>query len=65
MLMFLYDVLFERSFDLSTDWGEKASVERLFAAGHLKKYLWSRQLKAEKEITNVGFCVFYLVFGGL
>jgi hypothetical protein len=35
MLMFLYVVLFEQSFDLSTDWGERASLERLFEAGHL------------------------------
>ena len=38
MLRSLYVVLFEQSFDSSTDWGETASVERPLAAGHLKRY---------------------------
>jgi hypothetical protein len=66
MLMFLYDVLFERSFDSSTDWGEKASVGHPFAAGHLQRYLGhGDEKREEREITNVGSCLFYLMFGGL
>jgi hypothetical protein len=65
MLRFLYVVLFEQSFDSSTDWGERASVERPFAAGHLQRYRRSRRRNAERETTNVGSCLFYLMFGEL
>jgi hypothetical protein len=65
MLQFLYVVPFERSFDSSTDWGERASVERPFAAGHLPGYRRSRRLDAERETTNVGSCLLYLMFGEL
>ena len=36
MLRFPYVVLSKRSYDSSTDQGETASVEHLFAAGHLQ-----------------------------
>ena len=35
MLQFLYVVLSQQNFDSSTGQGERASVERPFAAGHL------------------------------
>jgi hypothetical protein len=65
MLRFLYVVPFERSFDSWTDWEERASVERPFAAGHLQRYRRSRRRDAEREATNVGSCLVYLTFGGL
>jgi hypothetical protein len=65
MLRFLYVVLFERSFDLSTDWGERASLERPPATGHLQRYRQARQRNAERERTNVGSRLFYLMFGEL
>jgi hypothetical protein len=65
MPRFLYVVIFEQSFDSSTDWGERASLERPLAAGHLQKYHQSRRRNAEMETTNVGSRLFYLMFGEL
>jgi hypothetical protein len=61
----LYVVLFERSFDSSMDWGERASVERPFAADHLQRYRRSRRRNTERETIYVGSCVLYLMFGEL
>ena len=65
MLRFLYVVLFEQSFDLSTDWGARASVEPPYVTGHLQRYRRSRRRDAEVETTNVEFCLFCLMFGEL
>jgi hypothetical protein len=43
MLRFLHDVIFERCFDLSMDWGERASLERPLEAGRLQRYRRSRR----------------------
>jgi hypothetical protein len=49
MLRFLYVVLFEQSFDSSTDWGERASVERPSAAGYLQRFRRPRRQTAERS----------------
>jgi hypothetical protein len=49
MLRFLYVVLSKRSSDSSTDQGETASVERPFAAGHLRNTVGLSNERGERE----------------
>jgi hypothetical protein len=62
MLRFLYVVHSKRSFDSSMDQGETASVERLFAAGHLQNTVGLGNERG-RETTNVSSCSFRLTLG--
>ena len=52
MLRFLYVVLSKRSYDSSTDQGEKANVERPFAAGHLQNTIGLGNEREGKQQTS-------------
>ena len=54
-LLFLYVVISKRSFDSSTDQGEKASVEHPFEAGRLQNTIDLGKEREERETTNVSF----------
>jgi hypothetical protein len=54
MLRFLYVVILKRSYGLSTDQEETASVERPFAAGHLQNTV-SLGNEREEERNNKRF----------
>jgi hypothetical protein len=58
MLQFLYVVLFERSFDSSTGWGERASGKRPFAAGHLQDTVGRGDEKQGEEQQTLGLVYF-------
>jgi hypothetical protein len=59
MQQFLYVVLPKQSFGSSTGQGERASVERPFAAGHLHDAV---SLANERRVqkTDVSFCLFHV-----
>jgi hypothetical protein len=57
MLQFLYVVLSKRSSDSPTDQGETASVERLYAAGHLQTTVGLGS-KRERRRNNKRFILF-------
>jgi hypothetical protein len=59
MLQFLYVVLPKQSFGSSTSQGDRASVERPFAAGHLHDAV---SLGKERwfQKTDVSFCLFHV-----
>ena len=54
MLRFLYVAISKQSFDSSTDQGERASVERPFAAGRLQNTIGLGNQREERK-TNVSF----------
>jgi hypothetical protein len=60
MPSFLYVVLSKRSFDLSTDQGETASVGRPFAAGHLQNTI-GLDNEGGRERDNKRFILFVSV----
>ena len=56
-------MLSKRSFDLSTDQGETASVEHFFVAGHLQNTVSLGNERGERQTTNVSSCSFRLMLG--
>jgi hypothetical protein len=58
MLRFLYVVLFEQSFDSSMDWGERASLERPFAAGHLQNAVSHGDERRKGKYQTLGLVYF-------
>jgi hypothetical protein len=59
MLQFLYVVLPKQSFGSSTGQGERASVERPFAAGRLHDAVSLGQREMDSK-TDVSFCLFHV-----
>jgi len=58
MLQFLYVVLFEQSFDLSTDQEERASVEPPIAVDHLQDcWTWQRTAEGKQQTFRLVYFV--------